>query len=70
LIAGQGAPIRFAFALLGLALPDGRMVRRAASPSTLVAARELGRDFLGIELDRTHHRTALLRLQHLADAAA
>lgn len=40
------------------------------SGSTLVAARELGRDFLGIELDRSHHRTASLRLQCLRDAAA
>jgi site-specific DNA-methyltransferase (adenine-specific) len=32
------------------------------SGSTLVAARELGRNFLGIELDRQHYRTACQRL--------
>lgn len=32
------------------------------SGSTLVAARETGRDFIGIELDARHHRTACQRL--------
>ena len=32
------------------------------SGSTLVAARELGREFLGIELDARHHRTACDRV--------
>jgi site-specific DNA-methyltransferase (adenine-specific) len=32
------------------------------SGSTLIAARELGRDYLGIELDVEHHRTAWQRL--------
>ncbi len=33
------------------------------SGSTLVAARECGRDWLGIELDAAHHRTATARLR-------
>ena len=33
------------------------------SGSTLVAARDLDRNFIGIELDPDHHRTASLRLQ-------
>jgi site-specific DNA-methyltransferase (adenine-specific) len=34
----------------------------AGSGSTLVAARDMGRHFFGIELDETHHRTASTRL--------
>ena len=34
------------------------------SGSTLVAAQELDRRFIGIELDQQHHRTASSRLQH------
>lgn len=40
------------------------------SGSTLVAARDLGRDFLGIELSREHHRTASERLADAAWTAA
>jgi len=40
------------------------------SGSTLVAARELDRDFLGIELSREHHRTAGERLVGARRAAA
>ena len=34
------------------------------SGSTLVGAQELGRKFIGIELDEQHHRTATDRLRH------
>ena len=34
----------------------------AGSGSTLIAARELGRRFIGIDLDPAHHRTARQRL--------
>jgi adenine-specific DNA-methyltransferase len=34
----------------------------AGSGSTLVAARDMGRQFLGIEFDETHQRTASTRL--------
>jgi DNA modification methylase len=36
----------------------------------LVAARQLGRNFLGIELDEQHHRTATARLQEAQTLAA
>jgi site-specific DNA-methyltransferase (adenine-specific) len=40
------------------------------SGSTLVAARELGRRFIGIDIDPDHHRTARQRLATLAMEAA
>jgi site-specific DNA-methyltransferase (adenine-specific) len=40
------------------------------SGSTLEAARDLGRDWLGIELDTTHRATAAARLDRIRMAAA
>jgi DNA modification methylase len=42
----------------------------AGSGSTLVAARELGRQYLGIEIDAQHHRTAAARLRQAHSAFA
>jgi site-specific DNA-methyltransferase (adenine-specific) len=42
----------------------------AGSGSTLVAARELGRRFIGIDLDADHHRTARHRLAGVIPEAA
>jgi DNA modification methylase len=39
----------------------------AGSGSTLVAARELGRDYIGIDLDPQHHATATARLSETLD---
>jgi adenine-specific DNA-methyltransferase len=39
------------------------------SGSTLIAAQELGRRFIGIELDEQHHRTASIRIAQREDAA-
>lgn len=42
----------------------------AGSGSTLAAAQELGRDWLGIELNKNHHETATRRLNDRGKAAA
>ncbi|MGE4482730.1 DNA-methyltransferase [Acidocella sp.] len=42
----------------------------AGSGSTLAAARDAGRNWLGIELDKTHFATASRRLQGEGAAAA
>jgi site-specific DNA-methyltransferase (adenine-specific) len=39
------------------------------SGSTLIAAQELGRRFIGIELDEQHHRTASSRIAQREAAA-
>ena len=38
----------------------------AGSGSTLIAAQNMGRRFIGIEIDQAHYRTACLRLQNAA----
>jgi site-specific DNA-methyltransferase (adenine-specific) len=55
--------------LIGAFCPSGGIVLDpfAGSGSSLLAARQLGRSFVGIELDAQHHRTATARL---ADAQA
>lgn len=40
------------------------------SGSTLVTARELGRDYVGIELDPDHHATSTARLREPAAATS
>ena len=42
----------------------------AGSGSSLLAARQLGRQFIGIELDQQHHATATARLQEPQSIAA
>jgi adenine-specific DNA-methyltransferase len=41
----------------------------AGSGSSLVAARQLGRRFIGFEIDEQHHRTATARLEEMKAAA-
>jgi site-specific DNA-methyltransferase (adenine-specific) len=41
----------------------------AGSGSTLAAAKELGRHYLGFEIDPGHHRTAVTRLEAMQLAA-
>jgi DNA modification methylase len=41
----------------------------AGSGSTLAAAKQLGRRFIGFEIDAQHHRTATTRLTELQAAA-
>jgi adenine-specific DNA-methyltransferase len=50
--------------------PDGVVLDPfAGSGSTLVAARQLGRRYIGIEIDAQHHRTATMRLEATKEAA-
>jgi adenine-specific DNA-methyltransferase len=57
--------------LISTFCPPGGMVLDpfAGSGSTLVAAKQLGRRFLGFEIDAQHHRTATARLEDIRAAA-
>lgn len=63
-------PVEALLPLVESFCPEGGLVLDSfsGSGSSLVAARTLGRDFLGIELDAAHHRTATRRL-NLPEAA-
>ena len=64
-------PVRSLKTLIGAFTKPGGVVLDPfwGSGSTLIAAQELGRRFIGIELDEQHHRTASNRLQHREVAA-
>jgi DNA modification methylase len=50
--------------------PDGVVLDPfAGSGSTLVAAKQLGRRYIGFEIDAQHHRTATARLEDMKAAA-
>jgi DNA modification methylase len=50
--------------------PNGVVLDRfAGSGSTLVAAKQLGRRFIGFEIDARHHRTATMRLEDMETPA-
>jgi site-specific DNA-methyltransferase (adenine-specific) len=57
--------------LISAFCPSGGIVLDpfAGSGSTLAAAMQLGRRYIGIEIDAQHHRTATTRLEVLAKAA-
>jgi len=65
-------PVEALEPLIGAFCPPGGLVLDpfCGSGSTLVAARNLGRDWLGIELDPVHHRTASQRLGEWRSVAA
>jgi site-specific DNA-methyltransferase (adenine-specific) len=58
-------PVQPLKALIGAFTKPGGVVCDpfCGSGSTLVAAREMNRRFIGIELDQQHHRTAGARLR-------
>jgi adenine-specific DNA-methyltransferase len=64
-------PIAALAPLISAFCPPGGVVLDpfAGSGSTLVAAKQLGRRFIGFEIDAQHHRTATARLEDLKAAA-
>jgi adenine-specific DNA-methyltransferase len=65
-------PIEALEPLIHAFCPDGGTVLDpfCGSGSTLLAAQNTGRQYLGVELDQAHYRTACLRLQKAADLSA